>query len=63
MIASQKRRRRSSNPERVLELKAKINDEEYLYGAIFRIAQVVSNEILGLPRGGIDNERYRFRKL
>ena len=33
-------------------LKQKINDEDYLYEAIQRIAQVLSNEITGIPRGG-----------
>jgi hypothetical protein len=57
MIAVQERRRKSSNPERVAELKKKINNEEYLYGAIFRIAQVLSNELLGIPQGGAHDER------
>jgi len=33
-------------------LKQKINDEDYLYEAIQRIAQVLSNEITGIPGGG-----------
>jgi hypothetical protein len=57
MIAAQERRRKVSDPNRVLELKAKINNEEYLYGAIFRIAQVLSNEIMGIPQGGTNDER------
>jgi len=57
MIAGQERRRRRSDPARVAELKRKINNEDYLYGAIFRIAQVLSNEILGIPQGGTHDER------
>jgi hypothetical protein len=58
MIAVQtERRRKSSDPARVAELKQKINNEEYLYGAMFRIAQVLSNEILGIPQGGAYDER------
>jgi hypothetical protein len=57
MITSQKKYRRSSSQERVMELKKKINNEDYLYGAIFRIAQVVSNELLGLPQGGMEHGR------
>ena len=37
-------------------LKLKINDEDYLLEAIQRIAQVLSNEITGIP-GGRKNER------
>ena len=33
-------------------LKQKINDEDYLYEAIQRIAQILSNEITGIPGGG-----------
>ncbi|MCL1814470.1 MAG: hypothetical protein FWG27_01430 [Treponema sp.] len=33
-------------------LKQKINDEDYLFEAIQRIAQVLSNEITGSHRGG-----------
>jgi anti-sigma28 factor (negative regulator of flagellin synthesis) len=51
------RRRKSSNPSRVEELKKKINNEEYLNGAIQRIAQVLSNELLGIPQGGAYDER------
>jgi hypothetical protein len=51
------RRKRASGPERVAELKQKINNEEYLYGAIARIAQVLSNELLGIPQGVDSNER------
>jgi hypothetical protein len=52
-----KKRKKASSPARIEELKRKINNEEYLYGAIFRIAQVVSNEIMGLPQGGMQDER------
>jgi anti-sigma28 factor (negative regulator of flagellin synthesis) len=53
----EKKRNRASNAERIEELKQKINNEEYLYGAIFRIAQVLSNEIMGLPQSGVQDER------
>ena len=33
-------------------LKQKINDEDYLFEAVQRIAQVLSNEISGIPKGG-----------
>ncbi|GHU42083.1 hypothetical protein FACS1894190_10970 [Spirochaetia bacterium] len=58
MIAlDSEKRRKSGDPIRVAELKQKINNEDYLYGAIFRIAQVLSNEILGIPQGGAYDER------
>jgi hypothetical protein len=56
-MAGRERKKRGPNPERVAELKEKIKSEEYLYGAIFRIAQVLSNEILGIPQGGSNDER------
>jgi hypothetical protein len=51
------KRKKGTDPARLAELKQKINNEEYIYGAIFRIAQVVSNEILGIPQGGEQNAR------
>jgi len=39
-------------PDRLNLLKLKINDEAYLYEAVQRIAQVLSNEITGIPGGG-----------
>jgi hypothetical protein len=44
---------------RIERLKDKINSEDYLYEAIQRIAQILSNEILGIPQGGISYERQR----
>jgi anti-sigma28 factor (negative regulator of flagellin synthesis) len=40
------------NNERIDALKKKINNEEYLFEAIHRIAQVLSNEISGVSGGG-----------
>jgi hypothetical protein len=53
----ERKRNRASSAARIEELKQKINSDEYLYGAIFRIAQVVSNEIMGLPQSGVQDER------
>jgi hypothetical protein len=53
------RRKRASGPARVAELKQKINNEDYLYGAISRIAQVLSNELLGIPQG-VDNDERKW---
>jgi hypothetical protein len=48
---------------RIAELKEKINNDDYVYGAIFRIAQVVSNEIVGLPQGGAnDGKQWESRR-
>jgi hypothetical protein len=44
---------------RIERLRDKINSEDYLYEAIQRMAQVLSNEILGIPQGGINYERQR----
>ena len=40
-------------------LRLKINSEDYLHEAIQRIALIISNELLNLPRGGRSYERQR----
>jgi hypothetical protein len=40
-------------------LRKKLDNDDYLYEAIQRIAQVLSNEILDNPQGGIFYERQR----
>jgi hypothetical protein len=40
-------------------LRNKINDNDYLYEAIQRLALVLSNEIFQMPPGGKYNERKR----
>ncbi|MDR1506985.1 MAG: hypothetical protein LBI67_07765 [Treponema sp.] len=39
-----------SSDMRILDLRKKIDDEDYLYGAIQRIALVLSNEITSVSR-------------
>jgi hypothetical protein len=51
------RRKRSSDPLKIARLKEKINNEAYLQTAIQRLAQVVSNEYVGLGNGGLYDER------
>jgi hypothetical protein len=43
-------------------LRKKINSEDYLYEAIQRIAQILSNELLDLSQGGRNHERQRKRR-
>jgi hypothetical protein len=40
-------------------LRHKINSEDYLHEAISRIALILSNELLDLPRGGSSYEQQR----
>ena len=40
-------------------LRLKINNEDYLHEAIQRIALIISNELLDLPRGGRPYEQQR----
>jgi hypothetical protein len=47
---------------RIAILRQKIDNEDYLYEAIQRIAQVLSNEILELPHGGSYHERQWTRR-
>jgi hypothetical protein len=49
----------TSESSRIEQLRKKIDNEEYLYGAIQRIAQILSNEILDVPQGGTYHERQR----
>jgi hypothetical protein len=44
---------------RLALLRAKVNNEDYLFEAIQRLAQIMSNEILGIPQGGMFHERQR----
>jgi hypothetical protein len=41
------------------QLRNKINNQDYLYEAIQRIALVLSNELLDISQGGTYNERQR----
>jgi hypothetical protein len=50
---------RDSSNLRIEKLKEKIHNEDYLGEAIQRIAQILSNEILGISQGGPYNERQR----
>jgi hypothetical protein len=44
---------------RLKSLRKKINNEEYLNGAIQRIAHILSNELLDTSQGGLYYERQR----
>lgn len=46
---------RARDPDRLEELKVKVHDDDYIEGAILRIAHVLSDEImdgLGVTHGG-----------
>jgi hypothetical protein len=53
------RRENQAKASRLALLRAKVNSEDYLFEAIQRLAQVMSNEILGIPQGGMFHERQR----
>jgi hypothetical protein len=44
------------------QLRSKINNKDYLYEAIQRIALILSNELLDISRGGIYHEQRKRRK-
>ena len=49
---------------RVELLRKRINDKEYMYEAIQRIAQVLSNELMDMSQGGgsyIERRRKRYK--
>ena len=53
----------TASSTRVEQLRERINDEDYLYAAIQRIAMVLSNELIDMShRGGRYNERQGKRR-
>ena len=52
----------SLSSTKVEQLRRRINDEDYLYAAIQRIAMVLSNELIDMSQGGRYNERQRKRR-
>ena len=55
-------RENQAGVSRIDLLRAKIHSEDYLNEAIQRMALVMSNEILGIPQGGMFHERQRTRR-
>jgi hypothetical protein len=43
-------------------LRNKINNKDYIYEAIQRIALILSNELLDISRGGVYHEQRQGRK-
>jgi hypothetical protein len=41
------------------QLRNKINNKDYLYEAIQRIALILSNELLNISQGGTGNEQWK----
>ena len=51
------------NSSRLEQLRKRINDEDYVYAAIQRLAMVLSNELVDMTQsGGRYNERQRKRR-
>jgi len=46
---------------RLEQLRKRINDKDYMYAAIQRIALVLSNELMDMSQGGIYSERQHKR--
>jgi hypothetical protein len=44
------------------QLRIRINDQDYLFEAIQRMAMVLSNELINFAQGGRRNERQRKRR-
>jgi hypothetical protein len=56
MIAVEKNifpKRKNDLPNKLVLLRQKVNDEDYLAEAVQRIAQILSNEITGTAGGGV----------
>ena len=52
----------SGSSTKLEQLRRRINDEDYLYEAIQRIALVLSNELLEISHGGKHIERRRKKR-
>ncbi|MDR0301726.1 MAG: hypothetical protein LBI04_05355 [Treponema sp.] len=50
------------NTRRLELLRRRINDEDYLYAAIQRLALVMSNELMDITHEGVRHERQRKRR-
>jgi hypothetical protein len=51
------------NSTRIEQLRKRINDKDYMYAAIQRIALVLSNELVDMTQGGESyNEQQRKRR-
>jgi hypothetical protein len=44
------------------QLRNKINNKDYIYEAVQRIALILSNELLDMSRGGVFHEQRKGRK-
>ncbi|GHT48957.1 hypothetical protein FACS1894102_2920 [Spirochaetia bacterium] len=53
------RRKKSSDPARVEELKKKINNEEYLKFAVQRLATVISDQMCFQDGGAFDERQWQ----
>jgi len=51
-----------NDQKNIHELKKMIDDENYVSGAVQRIAQVLSDEVLAIRRTGVVNERRSQRQ-
>ena len=50
------------NHQRLEMLRLRINDENYLYGAVQRLALILSNELMDITTEGGRHERQRKRR-
>jgi hypothetical protein len=44
------------------QLRKKINNKDYIYEAVQRMALILSNELLDISRGGVFHEQWKRRK-
>jgi hypothetical protein len=56
------KRKKIPDPSRIAQLKQVINNKEYLSGAIYHIAQNLSNQIMGIQENGVYDERKLERR-
>ena len=50
------------NSIKVEQLRRRINDQDYLYAAVQRLALVLSNELMEMTQEGVRHERQRKRR-
>jgi hypothetical protein len=57
IVGQMEKRKKVPDPLRIAQLKQAINNKEYLSGAIYHIAQNLSNQIMGIQESGVYDER------
>ncbi|MCL1991673.1 MAG: hypothetical protein FWG66_01835 [Spirochaetes bacterium] len=53
---------RGISSTKIEQMRQKINDRDYLHAAIYRLALVISNELMDITQDGVKNGRSRKKR-